>query len=424
MKPFKDFLEEARAHTDQNIKVSAWQILKNFYEYEKETGIRYFVSFTQLEKLGVNVQTRWFDPAAIYAYPVLNSWEQYHIGIKEAPLKDYFPFAGDMPYLNIFTIKPEAKILYISEYTKTNLFEDIEKLEDMENLEGLDYIIKNQDMNSFLRMWNITKELSKRIIKKRSPKYISFPGRDTDNIKAWQKEYNIMIPQRNVIVWSHLLRKLGYDVIYDDKSYGYIHENESIQLAVLNTKVIDKVFRYENKFYKSGEHKEPENYLDIKYEMSSIDKKYINKYSTKYEWLKDIITNNDDKLELSIDFGNLIIDGILYPHWFKVNSRRIQDVTFQDCKIDHSNVIGKYDYDQKFRHSVIEDTAINNFDIFDSVISNSVLRNCNLINVKIEKNCQLHGCALEGCNVISATLFDSEYDSHTKINEKQVEIRK
>jgi uncharacterized protein YjbI with pentapeptide repeats len=73
---------------------------------------------------------------------------------------------------------------------------------------------------------------------------------------------------------------------------------------------------------------------------------------------------------------------------------------------------------------VIEDTATNNFDITDSVISNCVLRNCNLMNVKVEKNCQLHGCALEGCNVVSATLFECEYDSHTKINEKQVEIRK
>ena len=424
MDTFKTFMNEARSHSDMNRKVSAWQILKNFYDHEKETGIRYFVSFTNLEKLGINVQTRWIDPSGVYFYLLKESWEKYHLGIKEAPLEDYFPFAGDMPYLNIFTIKPDAKILNISEYSKTNLFEDIEKLEEMENLESLDRIIKNQDMNPFLRLWNITKELSKRIIKKRSPEYVPFQGPDSENISEYQAKYKSMIPQRSVIVWNSLLRKLGYDMVIDDKGFGYIHENETLQGVVLNTKVIDKVNRYENKFYKSEEHKESENYLDVKYEMSSVDKKYILKYPEKFEYLKDIITNNDDKLELSIEHGITIIDGMLYTSYFKINSRRILNITFRDCKIEHSNIVGKYNFNQNAKHCVIEDTAINNFDIENSVISNSVLRNCNLINTKIEKNCQLHGCALEGCNVVSATLFDSEYDSHTKINEKQVEIRK
>ena len=424
MKLFKDFLEEARSHTDQNKKMSAWQIEKKFYEHEKETGIRYFVSFTNLEKLGVNVQTRWIDPSGVYCYLLKESWEKYHIGIKEAPLNEYYPFAGDNKYINIFTIKPDAKILNISEYSKTDLFKDIEKLEEMENLTGLDHLIKNQEMNPFLRLWNITKELSKRIIKKRSPNYVPFQGPDSEKISDYQTMYKNMIPQRSVIVWNSLLRKLGYDMVIDDKGFGYIHENETLQGVVLNMKIINKVNRYENKFYKSGEHKEPENYLDVKYEMTNMDKKYIEKRSLHFEYLKDIITNNDDKLDLSIDFGIAVIDGILYPSHFKINSRRIRDVTFQDCKIEHSNIIGKYDFDQKFIHCVIEDTATNNFDITDSVISNCVLRNCNLMNVKVEKNCQLHGCALEGCNVVSATLFECEYDSHTKINEKQVEIRK
>ena len=423
MKPFKDFLEEARSHSDMNRKLSAWQIEQNFYDHEKETGIRYFVSFTNLEKLGVNVQTRWIDPNGVYCYLLKESWEKYHIGIKEAPLSEYYPFAGDNKYLNIFTIKPDAKILNISEYSKTDLFKDIEKLEEMENLEGLDHLIKNQDMNPFLRLWNITKELSKRIIKKRSPTYVPFAGADSEKISEYQAMYKSMIPQRNVIVWNSLLRKLGYDMVIDDKGFGYIHKNETLQGVVLNTKIINKVFRYENKFYKSGEHKEPENYLDVKYEISSIDKKYIEKNPTKFEYLKDIITNNDDKLELNIEHGITNIDGMLYTDYFKVNSRRIQNVIFRDCKIEHSNIVGTYS-EQHFIHCVIEDTATNNFDIENSVISNSVLRNCNLINTKIEKNCQLHGCALEGCNVVSATLFDSEYDSHTKINEKNVEIRK
>jgi len=98
-------LTEARRNPDMNPKISAYEALKPYSKDE-----RYFISFTQLDKLGINPKSRYETPLGIYTYPLSTIWEEYRVE-QTRSLGKAVPFAGDSPYIWLVKVNPGARFI-------------------------------------------------------------------------------------------------------------------------------------------------------------------------------------------------------------------------------------------------------------------------------------------------------------------------
>ena len=117
----EEFITEKRKNPNQNPKTSINDIIINAYnnaEFDPNMDVKNcFVSFTELDKLGINPKSEWNTPIGIYAYPA-------SFVVKETDTEtgmDYLPFAGDSPYVNIF--QATGNIINLSELSNPELIE-------------------------------------------------------------------------------------------------------------------------------------------------------------------------------------------------------------------------------------------------------------------------------------------------------------
>ncbi len=123
MKTFIEFVNEARRNPEQNPKISAYDALE---PYKNDPNI--YISFTKVDKIGLNPKSPYRTPWGIYTYPLKEIWEEFdhinrHISV---------PFAGDAPY--IWVVK-QTKGKFIndlySDYTSVDFDRDMDKLAEL-----------------------------------------------------------------------------------------------------------------------------------------------------------------------------------------------------------------------------------------------------------------------------------------------------
>jgi hypothetical protein len=267
MVTYQQFLDEARKNPHLNPKVSinqrisdhlkgsddqqflnkdnvVIQKLSSFFASSKKHK-NSFVSFTEIEKLGIDPKAKYNTPLGIYAYP-----SEYIIKTLSLENSTHnLPFDGNAPFANIFSVKPSANILNLNSISKS----DLSKLTDL--------LVKSYG--------NIMK------VKPNSPDWLTMTIEDTiDRVLYYGKDQRtietnggtfwlatqhlcseILIKRYNKfshigIAWNTLLRNMGIDGCVDYKGEGFfIHSNKPVQLAVfLNTSVINKIVRYDNKW--------------------------------------------------------------------------------------------------------------------------------------------------------------------------------
>lgn len=123
MKSFASYLIEKRRNPEQNPKISAYEALS---KYKDDENI--YISFTNVDKVGINPKSKFNTPLAIYTYPLKEMWKNFdHVG-KQIQV----PFAGNNPY--IWVLKQSKgkfiKDLY-TDYTSADFDRDMAKLNDM-----------------------------------------------------------------------------------------------------------------------------------------------------------------------------------------------------------------------------------------------------------------------------------------------------
>lgn len=141
-----------------------------------------YVSFTSINKLGINPSTPYNTPTGIYAYPI-----KYVI-----KLKLQVPFAKDQSYIQVFNVSPTAAILYATD-TKADYL-NIKSA--MEQVLGISVSEK-----SFI---------------------------DVTTKTAWRAMYSKLKEHDSRRVSTQILRKAGYDGVVDF-GHGMIHKNEPTQ---------------------------------------------------------------------------------------------------------------------------------------------------------------------------------------------------
>ena len=125
MRNFQHFLAEARKNPDKNPKISAYEALK---KYKDNPDI--YITFTDLNKVGIKPITDYDTPNGIYTYPLKEIWKQ---NIDKYKNTWNIPYAARREYIHVLEYNGKTKFLedMSKNYTKDDYNKDIVKIKDI-----------------------------------------------------------------------------------------------------------------------------------------------------------------------------------------------------------------------------------------------------------------------------------------------------
>lgn len=224
---------EARRKSSLNPKISVYDALKQRAADSPNKANNLYVSFTAVDKLGINPQSTYDTPIGIYAYPAT-----YVLRNGSRTMAD-LPFAGNQPYGNIFSVRDDANIIFLDEVTDW----EIDEISD--TLETIFSKVSNELQNELRDIVEMS-DYHARI------KW----GDDSEGHMLWAIFYHAAglyaksvrgSEDKRNIVWNWLNRQCGIDG-YVDGGSGIIHESEPTQAVFFDPKVIIDVDRIKNKY--------------------------------------------------------------------------------------------------------------------------------------------------------------------------------
>jgi len=109
-------IKEKRRNPDQNPHIGAWDYL---IEYKDDPDV--YISFTEIDKIGINPLSKYNTPVGVYAYPLKEFIDKYFKGYGESPIDEKYtykhtignfaPFAGKAKYINFIRIKDKSNFI-------------------------------------------------------------------------------------------------------------------------------------------------------------------------------------------------------------------------------------------------------------------------------------------------------------------------
>lgn len=230
-------LDEARSHPKQNPKTSVNQHIIDAVDRAKSSGktiageLNCFISLTSIDKLGINPHSVYKTPLGIYSYPA-----SYVVKVVKDDAKlNVLPFAGDEPYVNIFSAQGNIIDLgSITDVEVSNLYKKIAAL--YHKLTGHSW---KKDMDEVEEIINDATH---------SAKVKSLPGGQLWYVTmVMAKHLAALKGTTTPIAWNSLFREIGVDGAID-KGHGIIHTAEPTQAVFFSTQSITNVDRVLNKY--------------------------------------------------------------------------------------------------------------------------------------------------------------------------------
>jgi hypothetical protein len=225
---FLQFLAEARRNPEQNPKIS---INQQIDDYAGDDPKNAYISFTTIDKLGINPGSTYETPLGIYAYPVDYVQKETEGGQWMRTL----PFAGKSEFATLF--RPNGNIVELNDMSPADARGYYKKLADLwVEISGEDWKtsvdqvedIINDASNKALfpdyiggRFWYVVREIAHRIANKRGGKV--------------------------TMIWNKLFRTIGIDGCVD-RGLGIIHSNEPNQAVFFSIGAISDTKRVYNKW--------------------------------------------------------------------------------------------------------------------------------------------------------------------------------
>lgn len=382
MKQFLEYiLFEARSHSELNKKVGLIEQLEPYHNDEN-----YFITFTDINKVGINPKNVYGTPIGIYCYPLKEMWKDL--------IEDDIPFASERKYCSLLhytsgkILDASATEADVKEAIKT-LKKEFPELEKIKNFN--DFFVYNKDdeedefddyedefddrkvkaTTPFHKIWYLTMNVTQQIF---------------GNTK--RKDMNGI-----TVKWNVVLRKLGYAGAVDRKNgkgEGVIHPNEPLQAVFFNRSAFKVIGTFDNVMRK---------------ELSTSKKNEIenNKENSRvYPVIKSLLSSY----------------GILTGN-------------FKLSKIGKRNT-KPYSYSEKKGKLVLSDFKFNDLSLDGN--KTIFMNNCNFINCDI-KNCDLIGypehffekttmtnCNLDAKNKIISIYKDVSFINCNIENIKRIEI--
>ena len=132
MKRYKP-LFEARSHPELNPHVGAWDYLEK-YQDDKDV----YISFTAIDKIGINPQSHYNTPVGIYCYPLSEFYKNYigtgnNIKQTQVSIGTFAPFAGNSQYINFIRVKDKSHFVndMYTDYGSNDYDRDIKILRNL-----------------------------------------------------------------------------------------------------------------------------------------------------------------------------------------------------------------------------------------------------------------------------------------------------
>ena len=288
-------INEARRNPEQNPKLDPIAVL------EKYNNSGYYMSYTAIDKLGINPRSSYNTPIGIYSYPII---DRVISGIVTSKNMSRVPYMGEAPYVWIFEPKNRDRGLIITEYNDIDYSDDVSKLfkyisAKNVRIAGAFDEVQNRAENESRKqspagnIWNFTRVLANLLSGSESLSYyvgtiLSIGDSVTEinntnvakivDVFPDEKEYTILYPNGDEYVvkfdevepvnnesvvleyqsnstranpdavkWTYLLYNvLGYDYVDDSSGSGLIHANEPVQAVFFNINVINVVAKINN----------------------------------------------------------------------------------------------------------------------------------------------------------------------------------
>ena len=135
-----------------------------------------YISFTNIDKIGINPRSTYSTPVGIYCYPLTKAGGEPSAILDSITRDNSFddiPYMKNQPYIYMFEAKNKEKGLILSEYTDEQLKTDKQKLyaylkvkNDQITKDVFDAIVKNSQNNALVQtpggyLWNLTRVSSK-----------------------------------------------------------------------------------------------------------------------------------------------------------------------------------------------------------------------------------------------------------------------
>lgn len=207
---------------------------RKIYEYSTK-GTDYYITFSTLDKVGINPSSDWTTPNGVYVYPL---WKferelKYHLN-DDAPLnkklKQVFPYGADRKYAFILKYVGDKQL---------NVVTDERSIGDDVLYNTIKGIIKNYDIDAYDKA-NALKYAQEEIYgNNRKGSFGSFLYKLILNTLTELDG----LGKKRTNIFNKILRELGYDSLLDPGS-GIMHENEPTQAVFLTPSsfvVVEKI---------------------------------------------------------------------------------------------------------------------------------------------------------------------------------------
>ena len=241
------YVDEARKHSLKNPKLIPNNAVVDTFENTSDEIAdtrNLFVSFTEIDKLGINPNSKYDTPIGIYAYPA-----EYVVNRagRDKQYADNLPFAGDSAYLNMFNAR--GNIINLDDSNK------------------IDEIWKPLE-EAFVNLFNGNRSLASDEMDECATKAVSKARVKTNGGRFWYTTFlmaQIIANHKEIstpVAWNLLFRKAGIDG-FVDMGNGIIHDNEPTQAVFFSIRGIKVIDRVRNKYHpeseKLGQHKATTN---------------------------------------------------------------------------------------------------------------------------------------------------------------------
>lgn len=233
---------EARRNPEYNPKQDLLSVVTKFIESGDSDNT--YISFTGIEKLGINPQSTYNTPLGIYAYPI----DYVYRALKSRKSAgEVLPFAGDQPWANIFQVEgniinldtmPES---YLTELHKLAVRLLTGKVRNPELLitdieERSQYEAKKPGKVGG-RFWYITMKLA--------GKLVELEGKISS--RSGDYEESVKYDARVARMWNWIFRQMAIDG-FVDPGLSIIHSSEPTQAVFVSIQAIENNTRVANKY--------------------------------------------------------------------------------------------------------------------------------------------------------------------------------
>lgn len=412
---FLQYCDEKRRNPELNPKISAYNYLK---EYKDRDDI--YITFTDIEKVGIKPLSTFNTPNGIYTYPLKEIWKEYNVD-RARSLK-VLPFASDRPWINILQAKHSKGFIknLKSDYTSRDYDRDRNTLLNM-----LIKVNKDSPEAEMIDLPNQIENSAAREAKIKSP--VGLFWNLTRNIANYhQFEFNLK-SHSTTQAWNNLLRRLGYSGFGDKSGTGLIHISEPLQAVFLHSQEFKVLDRVENKDYLP--HTNPAEMIQDLFGWTINHKNIVEyeEYSREINiWLKNVELSGkningsyvDNKLtSLGLNHINLILENSIIRDmdYYEIGSVRmiLKNSTIKDSKnimLDGEGGIDVWSPSKVTFFKCHVDTIDRDFrlhanstiEFFNCIIDTDMMFRTGTIN--------LHDCKLSlGVDIMGVNLFFKKF---------------